>query len=267
MQRPTFGEFDSLMEAALGGEDVSFSEIAEKGVAIFSQRDLLEDVEEDDWTVDSLWDFAVVERFMDILDLPDALKNQELIDAVITLSQFDAHLLCMLVVGDLDNHIISGADLKRVSLQETCEHDSGRTESCIGWQIFLARHINTPADVLEELNSCDYHDLGTVQWALAMNPSTPPSLLSEYSRSDDFGWRIQGDIEEYDISGVSAELVPEVIQSYLRWAVAGNPSLPADDRQMLTQIQGSDLTIEKNSFGWEGEADVLAAEIRLRATN
>lgn len=266
-KRASFGEFASLAEAASNGEEVNFSDLAAMGVSIFSQRDLLEDVEEDDWTFDDLWDVAVMEYFEDILDLPNALKNSDLISAVVTLSQFDSHLLCLMVVTDLDNFLIPGDVLKEVSLAESCEHDTGRTESCIGWEIFLARHINTPVDVLEELNSTDHHDLASVQWTLAMNPSTPASLLSKYAQSNDFGWRIQGDIEEYGASGVSPELVPPVIQSYLRWAVAGNPSLSDSERHALTQIQASDLVVENGFLSWEGEAEVLAAEIRLRATN
>ena len=266
-QRASFGEFASLAAAASNGEEVNFSELAAMGVSIFSQRGFLEDVEEDDWNVDDLWSVAAVEYLEDAFLLPNAIKNPDLISAILTLSQFDSHLLCIMVVADLDDRFIPGSVLKEISQAESCGHDTGRTESCIGWQVLLARHINTPADVLEELHACDYHDLSSVQWGLAMNPSTPASLLSEYARSNDFGWRIQGDIEEYGASDVSPELVPPVIQSYLRWAVAGNPSLPAEDRQMLTQIRAADLVIEKDTFGWDGEAEVLAAEIRLRATN
>jgi hypothetical protein len=265
--RARFGEFGELTEAASKGEKVDFVKLAEMGVSIFSQQDLLEDVDEDDWTVQDLWDVGVIEYLTDAMDLPDALKNPDFVSALITLGQFDAHLLCLMVVTDLDNYVMPGPELKKVSLAEECEHDTGRTESCIGWKVYLARHINTPAEVLEELNSCDHHDVASIQWALAMNPSTPSFLLSEYAHSDDFGWRIQGDIEEYGASGVSPEQVPAVIQSYLRWAVAGNPSLPAKDREALTQIHGSDLVFSENTFGWSGDPEVLAAEIRFRATN
>jgi hypothetical protein len=266
-KRASFGEFASLAAAASNGEEVDFAELAAMGVSIFSQRDLLEDVEEDDWTVEELWSVAAIEYLEEAFLRPNALKNPDLLRALITLSQFDSHLLCIMVVADLDDYLIPSSVLKEISLAETCEHDTGRTESCIGWQVQLARHINTPSEVLENLNSCDYHDLQSVQWSLAMNPSTPVSILSDFAHSNDFGWRIQGDIEEYEASGVSPELVPPVIQSYLRWAVAGNPSLPANDRAALTQIQGTDLVVEKNTFGWDGDPEVLAAEIRLRATN
>ena len=265
--RASFGEFGEISEAASKGEKVDFVKLAEMGVSIFSQRDLLEDVDEDDWTVQDLWDVGVIEYLADAMELPDALKNPDFVNALITLGQFDPHLLCLMVVTDIDNHFIPGTALKKVSLAEECEYDSGRTESCIGWKVYLARHINTPNDVLEELNSCDHHDLASIQWALAMNPSTPSTLLSEYAHSDDFGWRIQGDIEEFGVSGVSPEQVSAVIQSYLRWAVAGNPSLPTKDREVLTQIQGSDLEVSENTFGWGGDPEVLAAEIRYRATN
>ena len=264
--RARFGDFGDRTEAASKGEKVDFAKIAEIGVSIFSQRDLLEDVDEDDWTVQDLWDVGVIEYLADAMDLPDALKNPDLVSALITLGQFDPHLLCLMVMTDLDNHAIPGSELKKVSLAEECEHDTGRTESCIGWKVYLARHINTPPQVLEELNSCDHHDVASIQWALAMNPSTPSNLLSEYAHSDDFGWRIQGDIEEFGASRVSLEQVPTVIQSYLRWAVAGNPSLPAKDREALTQFQGSDLVLGEFTYGWSGDPEVLAAEIRFRAT-
>jgi hypothetical protein len=95
-----------------------------------------------------------------------------------------------------------------------------------------------------------------------MNPSSPIELLSKYAESTVSGWRIIGEIEEYGISGVHVGDVNSEIQSFVRWAVAGNPSLGPADRNVLAEITVQDL----QEFNYE-DLDALALEIRKRATS
>ena len=261
--RPSFGEFAELMQSAVEGELKDIRHIAQLGRRIFSQREELEDHEEDGWDLDSLWFDVIEDGISQILSEPGALGNSDLMDAILLFSEYDSHLLCLLLAEDVDRRVIDHNLLKLISKAEPCGHDMGTSASCIGWQIRLAMHPNTPSEVLFYLHEDTNHsDQDSVRWALAMNPSTPIELLSKYAESTVSGWRIIGEIEEYGISGVPVGDVNSEIQSFVRWAVAGNPSLGPADRSVLAEISVQDL----QEFNHE-DLENLALEIRKRASS
>lgn len=264
--RSRFGELADIMEAASEGLTVDFGKVEEMATSIFSQWDLLEDITEDDWDIDQLWDFAFMENIENALQLPNALDNSKLVDAVLSLSQFEPHLLCLLAIADLNTFKLKANVLTRISEGQICELDTGRPDSCPGWQMYLGINPNASVAVLRKLNECGYHDMASIKWSLAMNPSTPSDLLSCYARSDEFGWRAEPEIEFGLISPVPASEVRQNVQSYLPWAVAGNPKLPSEDRERLAKITGEELQPLIHPMGWAPEAELLASEIKKRAS-
>jgi hypothetical protein len=260
IDRSSFGEFAELMQSAVDGKHGDIREIAQLGMRIFNQHEELEDHEEDGWELESLW-FDVIEAgISQLLSEPSALGNSDLMDAILLLSKYDSHLLCLILAEDVDRSVIDQSVLKKISNAQPCGHDTGRSESCIGWQIRLAIHPNTPMEVLSALHDTNFHDQDSVRWALAMNPSSPSELLSTYSESTGSGWRKIGEIEEYGISGVSINEVGAQIQSFIRWAVAGNPSFSQVEKEELSKISRNE--IQDCDFA---DVDILALAIRTRA--
>lgn len=261
VRRLSFGQFADLMQSIVDGEG-DISSVAKEGNRIFAQHEELADHEEDGWDLESLWFDVVEEGIADLLDRPGSISNRDLLEAIVLLSEHDSHLLCLLLVQDADRNQITPGILKQISNAEPCGHDNGRSDSCIGWPIRLALHGNTPVDVLSNLNDFkDHSDGESVRWALAMNPSTPTRILQGFTNSDSYGWRIQGEIEEFGISGVSIDEVGYEIQSFLRWAVAGNPSLPVKEKEVLANITTFDVTCPESV-----DVELLSSEIRKRAT-
>jgi hypothetical protein len=261
--RPSFGDFAEIMQSAVDGEREDIQEIAKLGMQIFGQHEELEDHEEDGWDLESLWFGVVEESIAQLLDEPESLANSDLLDAIVLLSEHDSHLLCLLLVQDVNRNLIDENFLQQISRADPCGHDTGRSESCIGWQVRLAMHSKTPPTVLLQLhNETNCTDQNSLRWALAMNPNSPRELLNQYAVSFGSGWRIKGEIEEYGISGVSVSEVDAQIQSFIRWAVAGNPSLGLPERSALSEASADAL----QELNYEN-LDNLALEIRKRSVS
>lgn len=210
------------------------------------------------------WTDGIRETLTSCMDMDSIGQSETFINFVIDLMKFDSHLGCSLIYTDNPRSVLAPEQLEKMSQFPLCEEEGGVAGTCFGLYTLIAMHTQTPTSVLSNL----YEDKSQVQsqdddqllnWALATNPNTSLEILSELVSSQRFSWRIQSEIEDCDLFGQNHNTNP-VIQSYIIWALAGNPVLDDATREQITQIDFSKWEAPEDSwsakFCWKNSSEI-----------
>lgn len=217
---------------------------------LFQIQTFMEDGDDDGYWID-----GIREALTSCMELDTVGQSEAFINFVIELMRFDSHLGCALIYEDNSRNFLAPEQLERMANFPLCKEEGGVSGTCFGLHTLIAMHPKTPTSVLSNLHkdktqSQSQDDEELINWAIAINPNTSQDLLSELVKSQKFSWRIQSEIEDCDLFGQNSNTNP-VIQSYIIWALAGNPSLDDANKQKIMSLDFS--TWESPDDSWSSK--------------
>lgn len=222
---------------------VEYAEISRKFYELYYGNEIFGDAD-DSWTMNVL---EVIE---------DAIENYEIVGLrefrqfIMALLDINPHLGCRLLYADIwivdgvwqgsnmyrsEGWILDADELSQLVSHGTCDDDDGI--GCLGIEGLAALHFNASSKLLDELSTRDHYD-SIIEWAISKHHNASPELLSRLARSTSASWRALGQMrDDPEFAVASVTKIPDEIQSFVAWVVAGNPQTPEIALNYLREIQ------------------------------
>ena len=235
--------FSKELSEGFCSDFVEYAEIANKFYKLYCGNEMFGDAD-DSWTMN------VLEVIEDSIENYEIVHLKEFRQFVMALLDINPHLGCKLLYADIwivdgvwqgsnmfrsDNWILNSDDLSRLVSHGKCDDDDGI--GCLGIEGLAALHFKASSEILDELSTREHYD-SIIEWAIAKHHNTSPELLSRLARSTSASWRALGQMrDDPEFAVVPISKIPDEIQSFVAWVVAGNPETPEIALKYLREIE------------------------------